>query len=313
MAVINSTIAKRERFKLKLSLEELSKRAGVDKATLHRIEGGRMKRNAEHVVTRLAKIFGMEADQLTSATAEAAEAVEDGPFSYRSQLNVRLSHESRNALALVSKRYAVKPLEIIEFAPLLFHLVAAETLAERAARLERLRAARREVESLGNAFPHIAERLVNDWTGEDLDRREERSIRARDLRGDLLDEGADFVDARPLEYDSSVQNPFMQIVGKRLAAIQAEGGARDALEHWSHGAGPRYEICRDEALELVGGDAEACEAIIEGRVAIHELPKELRAGGQVEARVRWVKERAAELAARDAQWLETHGFGGLEL
>ena len=113
--------------------------------------------------------------------------MEDEPFSYPSQLNVELSHESRNALALVSKRYAVKPLEIIEFVPLLFHLVAAETLAERAARLERLRAARQEVENLGNAFPHIAERLVNGWTGEDLDEREERSIRARDLRGDLLD------------------------------------------------------------------------------------------------------------------------------
>lgn len=320
MALINSIVAKRERQKLKLSLDDLARRAGVDRTTLHRIETGRMTRNAEHVVTRLAKVFRLEPDQLTAievaADDSAGDDVEGGPeslFSYRSQLNVRVPHEIRNALHLVAWHYGMRPLDIIELAPLLFHVVAAETLKERATQLASLRELRGRISDMSGSFPHLHERMLNDWNGEEIELREERSIAARDLRGDKVDEGDDFVDTRPLDYDDSVDNPFVAQLRARLAAIQPTGSESELFDYWSDGYPPRYEICREQAHAYLGGDAEAGEEIVTGRVGLHEIPREMRDADQAAARATWVKDRAAELGAKNAAWLETLGIGEIGL
>lgn len=313
MALINPIVAKRERQRLKLSLDELARKAGVNKATLHRIEGGRMKRNAEHVVTRLAKVFRIDEEALTAVRGGEDEADAETVFSYRSQLNVRISHEARNALSLVAWRYGVKALDVIELAPLVFHLVAAETLRERAGRLALLRERRDQVSALSRDFPHLSERMTNDWSGEEIEQREERSIAARDLRGDKIDEGEDYVEPRPLEYDDGVSNPFVSQVRQRLAKVQADGTVPELFDYWSDGMTPRYEICREEALAFLGGDREAAEDVIQGRVGLHEIPKDLRGEAAAPQRAEFVRQRAAELGARNVEWLETLGLEDLGL
>ncbi|VVT10187.1 conserved hypothetical protein [Sphingomonas sp. EC-HK361] len=320
MARINSIVAKLERQKMKLSLDDLARRAGVDRTTLHRIETGRMKHNAEHVVARLAKVFRLEPEQLTATQVAEVEIPADdteigleSPFLYRSQLNVRVPHEVRNALHLVAWRYGMRPLDIIEIAPLLFHVVAAETLKQRSDKLASLRDLRSRILDMSGSFPHLHERMLNDWNAEEIGLREERSITARDLRGDKVDEGDDYVDARPLDYDDSVDNPFVAQLRHRLDALQPADSEPELLYCWSDGYPPRYEICREEALAYLGGDADAGEEIVTGRVGLHEIPKELRDVGQAEARATWVKERAAELGAKNAAWLETLGLGELGL
>ena len=313
MALINPRIAKRERQKLRLSLDELARKSGVNKATLHRIETGRMKRNAEHVVSRLAKVFKLEAEELTIASTDDDDGDAESVFSYRSQLNVRRSHEARNALSLAAWRYGVKALDILELAPLMFHLVAAETLKERAAQLAKLREARDQIAGLSVGFPHLHERMVNDWNGEEIDQREERSIAARDLRGDKVDDGEDFVDTRPYDYDDGAQNPFVTQVRHRLAAVQAGDAEPELFEYWADGIAPRYEICREEARDYLGGDSDAAEEIVMGRVGLHEIPRELRVSAATPQRAQWVRERAAELGARNAEWLDKLGLGDLGL
>lgn len=313
MALINPSISKRERLRLKLSLDDLARKSGVNKATLHRIETGRMKRNADHVVKRLAAIFKLEPEALTATVADDAETDIETAFSFRSQLNVRISHETRNALTLVSKRYGVKALDILELAPLMFHVVAAETLKERSARLDALDVARNQISDLGRNFPHVSERMVNDWNGEELEELERRSIAACDVRGDLLDTGDDFVDTRPMDYDDGAENPFVSQVRERLAAVQGDGAEPDSFSHWSDGYGPSYEICRAEAIAYLAGAVEPAEAVIVGRVGLHEIPKELREPAMGEARAQWVEQRAAEIGKRNAEWLEKLGLGELGL
>ncbi len=262
---------------------------------------------------RLAAIFKLEPDTLTAAVADDAETDTETAFSFRSQLNVRISHETRNALALVSKRYGVKALDILELAPLMFHLVAAETLKERSARLNELDLARNQISDLGRHFPHVSERMVNDWNGEEIEERERRSIAACDVRGDLLDTGDDFVDTRPMDYDDGAANPFVSQVRARLAAVQGNVAEPDSFSYWSDGSGPSYEICRAEAVAYLAGAAELAEAVVAGRVGLHEIPKELREPAMGEARAKWVEERAAEIGKRNAEWLETLGLADFGL
>jgi hypothetical protein len=48
--------------------------------------------------------------------------------------------------------------------------------------------------------------------------------------------------------------------------------------------GTSYGICYDEAAEIVGGDEETAQAIVDGRVALHVMPK-----GTPEQRAEWAR------------------------
>jgi hypothetical protein len=55
---------------------------------------------------------------------------------------------------------------------------------------------------------------------------------------------------------------------------------------------PHYEICRDVALKLVGGDEEGAEALLSGRAPLHLLPKNLFSKDKAQERAEWAKAEA---------------------
>jgi len=186
MARINPLILKRQREKLGFSLEDLAARSGIDKGTIYRIEAGKPGRNARNTIAKLANALKFSPDELVATKVDDPDGTETVLYS-RSQLNVRISHEARNALAFVGQRYGVRPIDIIEFAPLLFHLVAEESLRSRRDSLERLRTAREAVSAMQGNFPHITERLMNDWQADEMEFAEERSIDCERIDEDQLD------------------------------------------------------------------------------------------------------------------------------
>lgn len=304
---INSLRLRHYRAKQNLSQEDLAGQSGVDKGTIYRIEAGKTKRNGARVVEALAKALKIEAAQLTAPDTEGidAPAVEFFP---KTQLNMRVTAEVRNALALVSLRYGVKPTEVIEFAPFLFHLAASESLKDRATRLADLQTARAGVEAFSGRFKHITERLVSDWDAENLEGMEARSIATRDLRGDRLDDGDSHTDSRPINYEDDETNPFVVHLRERLEAVQPH--ATDRLEGWYSYAGIRYEICREQALEWFGGDEDAADDFVAGLYSISDMPREIRAADPAE-RVAWAVNKRAEVKARSETYFASLGLEGL--
>lgn len=307
MPRINPLRLRHYRTKQNLSQDDLSGQSGIDKGTIFRIEAGKTKRNGARVIEALSKSLKIEPAQLTAADAEGMEPPSDELFP-RAQLNMRVTPEVRNALALVSLRYGVKPTEVIEFAPFLFHLAACESLKDRAMRLEQLRAARAGVEAFSGCFKHITERLVNDWDAENLETMEARSIATRDLRGDRLDDGDSVTDSRPLEYEDDEANPFVVHLRERLEAVQVE--ATDKLEGWYSYSGVRYEICREQALEWFGGDEDAADDFVGGRFSISDMPRDVRAAEPAE-RVAWAAKKRVENEERSKAWFASLGMEGL--
>ncbi len=228
----------------------------------------------------------------------------------KAQLNVRVSPEARNALALVAERYGIRPTDIIEIAPLLFHLVASESLAERAARLAALRTARSSIKALHGQFAHLTESLVNDWQGEEIDDLEARSIARLDIRGSSIDGDDPRIDPRRQGYDEEEHNPFVTHLRERLAAVRPEG-SRDTVEGWGAWHGPRYAICHAEALAFFGGDEDAADDPVDGHYPISDMPKDLRASGQPGDRVAWAREKSKEIAARAEDYFKSVGMGDL--
>jgi transcriptional regulator with XRE-family HTH domain len=291
MPAISSEALRVHRKKKHLSLAALAEKAGVNKTTIHRIERGMRRETQATTIERLAKGLGVTPETLLSdspPTGEGGEANADS----QSQLNVRVSSQARNALTLVARRYAVSPASIVALAPLLFLHAAEQSLRERQSSLDEIQRRCEEMRGVERT-PHLSSRIVYDEVADEIGRAEQKSIDGRDLFGTMLESmsGALLGD-EPLSasYEAWSDNPMAAYLKK----ITTELGDLAEFDGWDSYSQPNYQICREEALRVVGGDEVAADALLRGAVGIHELPKELRAADRVADRGPWVRERAEE-------------------
>lgn len=187
----------------------------------------------------------------------------------------------RNALALVARRYGVRQRQIVEIAPLLFSLIAEQSLAERRQELEVFKAAVDDAEN--EAPPHMKRelRFAHDEDDRALIEREEQSIAARDLF------------ARQVGYeedDPAAGNPLALHLDRLLASSSAPHGVYKGKNRvlWEQGEEPRYSVGIEELNEILGGDKEAMRHVLRGRVALAEMPGEVRKATP-EQKAEWVK------------------------
>lgn len=307
---INPTIIKNRRIELRLTLDELSASSRVHKATIHRIESGKQAKSRKLTVEALSKALRIDAEELTKAEADDG-GVESIFEMGRSKMTLRVTNKVRNAAMLVAKRYGVSVTEVFEFAPLLFHIAAEESLQSRTERLSRLAEARQLIADVGSEYFHIAPRIGNDWQAEDMEGLEEKSIRQNDIRGRLLDSHDDFFDIRPHDYDDEEQNAFIGFLKSKLAALDRSGTEVGVVTGWGHRGSPDFTICKREAATYFGGDEIVADDAIEGQFALHELPRELRSDEQLDARVSWAKNKIEENRAKAAALFDEFEIGGL--
>jgi transcriptional regulator with XRE-family HTH domain len=252
-----------------LSQEELShatktisgaKNQPINVSTISRIERkGEPTRVRGRTVDILAQALGVPPAKL-SPHQQAQD---------RDSIRLRINSAARNAMNLVAHRYRIPAVQIVEIAPLLFFIAAEQSIRDRLARIAKLREA--ETAVYDARIPHLSRKLaVND----DEVASEEKSIEKRDLF-------ATEVRTEATE-DWEEINPFARYLRDSLEGLP---GAPKLVE-WPQW-GPKYEICKDEAAVLVGGDERATELILNGIAALHEMPK-----GSPEERAKWVHEQS---------------------
>ena len=121
------------RDRLSLSQEGLAKRAdNLNKQTIYRLEKRRSPVR-KGTLGRLAQALGVDPEVLTGekpipSDASQPSASED-EASY--QLNVRVDAAVRNAFELVARRYKISVPKIAQLAPLLFVIIAEQSLKHR--------------------------------------------------------------------------------------------------------------------------------------------------------------------------------------
>jgi transcriptional regulator with XRE-family HTH domain len=262
------------------SLDELSSRSKVDRGTISRIETGKQKDNRLSTVERLANALETDLETLTGPDMPSPDR--DWEAAAKSQLNIRLGNDARNALLLVAARYNVKPAHILHLAPLLFLWAAEESLRQRTLRLDQLAA---QWEAIGShePFQHLNAKLTWNWQGEEVMEAERRSIASRDIFGLLIDDD----DVGNPRYEESEQNPMVRFLKDLADSMDGLATVEYFSPVWDR---PAYTLGREEALALVGSDERAADLIVYGYAPLHELPKTVRDGG-VEDVARWAKER----------------------
>lgn len=305
MARINPEIVRAEREKRGWSIDDVARKSGIDRQSIHRIEKGSKKRNRGDVIKALARAFGISEDLLTGTVAPTSpvkELDELDELFLESQLNLRVSNRARNALSLAASRYGVTYAQIIEIAPLLFCWAAENSLNRRRERLATI--ARNSVELQQIAVLHLHARAFNNYRAEETLEAERRSIEANDIFGRLID-GNQFDSYLPEDYSEAKDNPFATFL---CDLVKGMGDLADFGE-WDPNYSPEYTICRSKVVEYVAGDTEAADEILDGSVSLHKLPKELREKGKGEARAKWVRDEAAARQKKISERIKLSDLG----
>lgn len=290
-----------------LTAEALAQESGIGRATITRIENGHTTSSTSNTVKKLAEALRCRPEDLATPP-EADDQV--NPLSNRFTMKVEMSAACQNALSLIAARYREQPTTILELAPLLFDIIARESLMERRHNLEQLSLHRDAINAMSNRFPHLSGRYTWDWEAQDFDGREEHSIARDDLRGEFVHADETLSDHfYPHEYDDTSSNPFVAHLRQRYERIAAEGYEAARIDGISHWLGPDYELGFSEASKLAGNDEELADAIVRGVVPIPIIPKDLLKEERTADRQEWMRERIAEHAQRTSALFEKLGLG----
>jgi transcriptional regulator with XRE-family HTH domain len=269
-----------------LTLDALAENAKIDRKTIWRIEKNRQRTTRPRVLKQLAEALGIEPEVLVG-NAPMPEGRKEVQFpTMKSQLNLRIATASRNFLTLVAKRYGVKPTQIMELAPFLFCCAAEISLQRRRERLSHFEQLLNQVEEAGEEFRHLKPSINFFPYTDEATIAERYSIERQDLFGgqiELYELGV------PPTFDER-ENPFAVY----LRALASSSGGVATFDEWDGSFSPQYRVCPQEAANVVDGDLDRAEEILNGQVALHEIPTELRAPEMSAERLAWVRERAAE-------------------
>jgi hypothetical protein len=259
------------------------------------LERGQRQRPRETTLEKLAKALEVDPEMLTGSVPDdhdSAPAREPN----KSQINVRISDQARNALLLICERYHIRPAQVLEIAPLLFNWAAEKCLRQHRERIDTLQQRESEIsEELESFLSDVA----------DLSKGPPPEIELPDLSEFWNEEGAG-LQFKYLFSEYGNTGPIVDLLDELVSEI----GDEAEFAGWYVDSSPNYSICKEEATWLANGDEMALENILQGYAPLHELPKEVweqlrnRNGAsltksdevdavrrrQTEERVKWLRE-----------------------
>ena len=283
MSKIEPDALKKLREAKSLSQAALAERAKIDAQTIWRLENGKLKTTRPGTIAKLARVLGAEPAVLTGDVPLPDMA----PAPQKSPSNIELTVNTTNALYLIARRYNVPGAAVLELAPLLFCWAAEMSLRERRERLNKLEETLKSARVLENEMWHLP--TTNFTYSEDKIVAENELIELNDIFGTCID-GDKFLDG-PYYPDDYTDNPFAKFL-ERLADDIGDVATFNAFSPFDY---PDYEVCRQHALSLVGGDETLAERILTGIVDLREMPKELQGfPSKAEDRAAWAKAKADE-------------------
>ncbi|KAA0909847.1 helix-turn-helix transcriptional regulator [Aquicoccus porphyridii] len=263
------------------SQKELAGEIGTDVGTLSRWKTGRIENIRSDKLAKLCEALGVTPTEIC-AEGPLPETAAGGEAARRDQISMVLDTGCRNALALVARRYGVTRQQIVEVAPLLFAIMAEQSLKERRLELQALKDALVKIE--GSAPRHLRNRLHASWNPDDQEllEAEESSIEHRDLFA---------VRVGHWDENSAKDNPFARFLNARLSET---GLPNEEGVAWDDDDAPRYGVGIEELVDILGEDENARRLILDGKVALAEMPGDIRKATQDE-RAAWVKKEADDV------------------
>ena len=288
-----------------LDQQALAERAGVSPRTVLRIEIGESGETRQSTVEQIAKVLRIKdlkvlaLEPESETVKEAVRKVLRKPAkegeprwhllkSFFQQVKFRLDGGTLISFDSLEAQYGVSRQQIIDIAPLLFALLAEQSLANRRRRLE-------EAEAAMAAFPeHLIprSRLALD--------AERASIGERDIFTRHIDEHK----LNESYYNQEVRNPFNDFLIEQAKSLGPDNDALDPEEISNIGDFddlPSYRLFESYIENLTGGSNRAYYALSHGYVRIAQIPKELLGEHKdvTDKRKKWLEDKVP-----DEDWSE---------
>lgn len=280
------------------SRDSLAKAADVDRSNLYKIMRKNQKPN-EGTLLSLARELGVTVQELWGKTSRpTVEQIDEVNHPGRQSVppKIQIDNGALNALVMTGLRYNVSYQAIIDAAPLLFCLAAEASLKRRRERIGGVLKSIEAVENASSDFPHVPRSGFHQWY-EAVD-VESTSIRKHDVFAREVDK-AEIHQHGDDRYDTGKDNPLLRY----LADWATELNAGIKVTSWESWGFPKYEVCRAEMLEYVGGNVEAAEYLLEGNPPMNELIKKIGGAATPEARAEYAIHRGKEHKAEmEALW-----------
>lgn len=277
MTIIHGPLVKKFREKKHWTQEVLAEQANLDVGTVSRIERQERYNVRRNTLENLVRALEVSVADLIQSRRPEVE---------RDVMKLSVGNAARNALALVAHRYRVSRSVIMEAAPLLFFVMAEQSLKERQRRLDGLRDAHEALINLQWEAGHLPVTAPLDET---MLYAEQESINDRDLFGRrVIDGDNSFLGELRPDFKDEIDNPLATFMRRVVAELNCPEDIAGDLE-WQLGDSPYYRVCLEEVGKLVDGDEQAVEAILGGVAPLHEMPKD-----SASERVKWARKAKDE-------------------
>lgn len=210
---------------------------------------------------KLIKALGISWEVLTRPPTDSGD--DESKLFPTVQLNLRVRPEAKVALILASRRYNVRPTDIIELAPLLFLITAEKSLADRQANIDAIDMQwEAAVQESIKAAPHLAPAFFRPYDHDETIESELQSIMRREVFG-------------PKDsFDVEEHNPYVTYLVRLIKGLP-EGLVEDLSPNYFRA--PDYRIAEDTLREITGisgkteNDQELLEFISQGDIDLREL------------------------------------------
>ena len=234
---INPRALKTARKRRSLTQGQLARVIGCSKDTVSRWERGKSRCVRSHLRQPLCDALQVTWNRLTERTKERRHLTGDVT------INVSIRKDARASMQFVAERYSVSPREVLNLAPLLFLIVAEQSLLMRQRRLEEMQAVLQEAEGklLDNSAHLGGIVCARSISADEILEQEEESLGKRDVFG------------RMIEYQyrgSNDEGPFARFV-RDLAKDLPKHAVTD-IESYGGDMIETYRIAEDTLRECTG-------------------------------------------------------------
>ena len=282
------------RLQKNLTIQQLAELSKISDRQLSRLEKNQEAASTarERTIFKIAKALDVKPAVLTSdqpIPADTAKPKETN--SNRIQVGAQLLPEIHLAYSLIKRKYGVTPTTLFNAAPLLFVLLAENSLRWRKDKLNRIHEHIEQLQRSSTKNGHLSF-VQAVWRIEEGASEEEESIRARDIFGRNIDG-----EAIELGFNRSTNNPFADYL--RDLAESIEDPAIIEIEKAELGYAalrdfPEFEIFSTELQGIAGGSAKAMHALRRGYARVSEIPDEFWSDDATERRVNWIESQLPE-------------------
>ncbi len=286
------------RTRLRLSRKNLADKSRVSARQIARIEAGKSRTGRENTVTRLAAALNVEIGILTGDKPLPDGRPEAETTSV--QISSTISPQRRLEYDLVKRRYGLSARHLINWAPLLFVLLAEGSLAWRRQKLKEVKEAAGCLSELGKTYSHLYFAYCLDQVKAGYE-TEQESIDKADLLGDVVRDKGFSGSAGCFFPDDALFDvtPFYNYLFKFAADLEVPG----IINFWLESFNPHpdeflgmepHNLFRDDLDEITGGSIRARLALDFGDVRLSEIPEGLMSEEAKDKRVAWLESRLSD-------------------